>query len=53
MDESISTIGDLLSFYLTERDIAAGKKRLEAGLDQLQRGFNRVLVFALRGGGTA
>ena len=46
MDESISTIGDLLSFYFTERDIAAGKKRLEAGLDQLQRGFNRVLVFA-------
>ena len=51
MDENILTIGDFLGFCFPERDIDAEMKRFEAGIDQLQPAFNRVVAGACEAAG--
>ena len=46
MGENIATIGDFLGFCFPGRDIDAEMKRFEAGIDQLQPAFNRVVARA-------
>ena len=51
MGENIATIGDFLGFCFPGRDIDAEMKRFEAGIDQLQPAFNRVLARACEAAG--
>jgi hypothetical protein len=51
MDENILTIGDFLGFCFPGRDIDAEMKRFEAGIDQLQPAFNRVVAGACEAAG--
>jgi hypothetical protein len=51
MGENITTIGDFLGFCFPGRDIDTEMKRFEAGIDQLQPAFNRVLARACEAAG--